>query len=101
MNARRNFLAAVGSVMLTIPRITSAQQPAKVGWLQLSANGMYADITGRGFLKGLAEAGYAEGRNLVLVRKSAESDLRRLRALAREIGSRDPAWKLVATEAAQ
>ncbi len=71
--------------MLTIPRITSAQQPAKVGWLQLSANGMYADITGRGFLKGLAEAGYAEGRNLVLVRKSAESDLRRLRALAREI----------------
>lgn len=68
MNARRNFLAALGAVMLTTPRITAAQQTAKVGWLQLNANGMYADITGRGFIKGLAEAGYAEGPNLVLVK---------------------------------
>ena len=85
MNARRTFLAALGSSMLAVPRIAGAQQTAKVGWLQLNANGMYADITGRGFLKGLAEAGYVEGRNLLFVKRSAESDLRRLPALAREI----------------
>ena len=85
MNARRTFLAALGSGMLAVPRITGAQQLAKVGWLQLNANGMYADITGRGFLKGLAEAGYVEGRNVAFVKRSAESDLRRLPALAREI----------------
>ena len=85
MNARRTFLAALGCGILVAPRFTGAQQPARVGWLQLNANGMYADITGRGFVKGLAEAGYVEGRNLVFVKRDAESDLRRLPALAREI----------------
>ena len=85
MNARRTFLAALGSGLLAAPRITGAQQPGRVGWLQLNAMGMYSEITGRGFVKGLAEAGYVEGRNLVFVKRSAESDLRRLPALAREI----------------
>ena len=89
MNPRRTFLAALGSGLLAAPRFTRAQQPGKVGWLQLNANGMYADITGRGFVKGLAEAGYVEGRNLVFVKRSAESDLRRLPALAREIVAAD------------
>ena len=85
MNARRTFLAALGAGLLAAPRITGAQQPGKVGWLQLNTMGMYAEITGRGFVKGLAEAGYVEGRNLLFVKRSAESDLRRLPALAREI----------------
>ncbi len=85
MNVRRTFLAALGSGLVAAPRFTGAQPPGKVGWLQLNAKGMYADITGHGFVKGLAEAGYVEGRNLVFVKRSAESDLRRLPALAREI----------------
>ena len=85
MNARRTFLATLGAGLLAAPRITGAQQPGKVGWLQLNTMGMYAEITGRGFVKGLAEAGYVEGRNLLFVKRSAESDLRRLPALAREI----------------
>ena len=62
-----------------------AQTPARVGWLSLTARGMYADVTSRGYVKGLAEAGYVEGRNLVLERRSAEGDVFKLRALAREL----------------
>lgn len=46
---------------------------------------MYAELTARGFVRGLGEAGYVEGKNLEFVRRSAEGDVRRLRSLAREI----------------
>ncbi len=85
MNTRRNLLAALAANLLPAPRVALAQQPARVGWLQIQSTGMYADITGRGFIKGLREAGYVEGKNLVFERRSADGDLGRLRALAREI----------------
>ncbi|MEO5861051.1 MAG: ABC transporter substrate-binding protein, partial [Burkholderiales bacterium] len=43
--------------------------------------------TTRGFIKGLREAGYVEGKNLEFVSRSANGDLRKLRALAREIAA--------------
>ena len=61
------------------------QRAGRVGWLALTSHGMYADVTSRGYLKGLAEAGYVEGRNLLLERRSAEGDVYKLRALAREL----------------
>ena len=61
------------------------ERPARVGWLMLHSSGMYSDVTSRGFVKGLREAGYVEGRNLEFVKRSAEGDLRKLRALARGI----------------
>lgn len=85
---RRALLAS--SVAWLAP-VAWAQSPpsnagsARVGWLQLSDSGAYAEITERGFLAGLRESGYVEGRNLTLVRRSAQGDTRRLRALAREI----------------
>lgn len=85
MNTRRILLAALAANLLPAPRLALAQPPARVGWLQIRSTGMYADITGRGFIKGLREAGYVEGKNLVFEKRSAEGDLSRLRALAREI----------------
>ena len=85
MNTRRTLLAALAANLLPAPPLALAQQPARVGWLQIQSTGMYADITGRGFIKGLREAGYLEGKNLVFEKRSAEGDLRRLRALAREL----------------
>ena len=89
MNTRRHLLAATAANLLLTARSAPAQQPppqtAKVGWLELYAKGMYADITGRGFVKGLREAGFEEGKNLVFVKRSAEGDLARLRVLAREL----------------
>lgn len=60
-------------------------KPARVGWLTILSDGRYEEITSRGFITGLREAGFVEGRNLVFVRRSADADLRRLNALAKEI----------------
>jgi len=48
---------------------------------------VYAEITGRAYIQGLREAGHEEGRNLLLVRRSAEGDVFKVRALARELVS--------------
>ncbi|MBL8377431.1 MAG: ABC transporter substrate-binding protein [Burkholderiales bacterium] len=85
MTQRRTFLAAVAAGLAIPSRSASAQAIPKVGWLQLSSAGQYAEVTKRGFLKGLREAGYEEGRNVEIVRRAAEHDLRKLRALAREL----------------
>lgn len=88
VNFRRALLAcAVAWLAPCAPAQTSAStaMPARVGWLQLSHGGGYSELTERGFLAGLREAGYVEGQNLTLVRRSAHGDTRKLRALAREI----------------
>lgn len=58
---------------------------ARVGWLQWQSSGVYADQIGKGFLQGLSEGGFVEGKNLVLMRRSAEGDRKRFPALAREL----------------
>jgi putative ABC transport system substrate-binding protein len=83
---RRRLLA--GAVLLALGasrRALAQEKPARVGWLTLQSSGPYSDLTTRGFVKGLREAGYVEGKNLVFVKRSAEGDASRLRALAREI----------------
>ena len=73
---------------LGAPSTALAQErPARVGWLMLQSSGLYSELTTRGFVKGLREAGYVEGRNLEFVKRSADGDLRRLRGLAREIAA--------------
>ena len=76
---------AAGAYGGLLPMPALAQRPAKVGWLSLTSRGLYAELTTRGYMAGLREAGYVEGRNLQLERRSAESDVRRLRGLAREL----------------
>lgn len=81
--ARRRLLLAL-LALGSAPRAL-AQRAARVGWLSLHSAGMYHEVTSRGFVKGLRDAGFEEGRNLVFVRRSADGDLHKLRALAREI----------------
>ncbi|MFN0162374.1 MAG: ABC transporter substrate-binding protein [Burkholderiales bacterium] len=85
MNQRRTFLTTLVAGLAAASRAAPAQQMPKVGWLQLSSKGMYAELTSRGFLKGLREAGYEEGRNIQILHRAAEHDLRKLRALARDL----------------
>ena len=82
---RRTALTKLASLaaLATIP--AWAQRPVKVGWLMLTSTGMYAELTARGYVKGLAEGGFIEGRNLSFEKRSAEGDPHRLRALAREL----------------
>src|SRR5262245_44843289 len=83
---RRRLLAGVTLLALGAPLRAPAQaKAARVGWLTLHRNGLYAELTARGFVKGLREAGYSEGKNLEFVLRSAEGDVRKLRSLAREI----------------
>ena len=87
MNANR----IVGAVCLILGLVgfpaQGQERTARVGWLMLQSTGLYSEFTARGFVKGLREAGYVEGRNLEFVKRSAEGDLRRLRPLAREIAA--------------
>ena len=79
---RRLVLLALGAAGL---RAAHAQPKARVGWLELTATGQYAETTSRGYLAGLREGGFVDGQNLVLERRSAEGDASRLRALARSL----------------
>lgn len=86
MNKRRNFLVVLGACALPTTRFAFAQpRMARVGWLMTQAHSPYGEMTARGFIKGLAEAGYVEGKNLVLERRSADGGLNRYPALAREL----------------
>ena len=78
--------AVVLGALLSVVRSGAwGQRQPRIGWLSLASTGMYSEITGRGYIKGLREAGYEEGRNLVIVRRSAEGDVFKLRALARDL----------------
>ncbi len=87
-----NFNRAAKAALVALLLFSSAAQaqtrPARVGWLMLQSSGMYSELTTRGFVKGLREAGYVEGKNLEFVSRSANGDLRKLRALAREIAAK-------------
>ena len=83
---RRFCFSVFLAVFALAPGAASAQDKmVRVGWLSLHSAGMYNEVTSRGFVKGLRESGYEEGKNLVFVKRSADGDLGKLRALAREI----------------
>lgn len=65
---RRDFLKAVGGGAAAWPLATHAQQPAmpQIGFLSTRLAGDVARMV-KGFHKGLAEAGFTEGRNVVVI----------------------------------
>jgi len=79
---RREFIALLAS-SAAWSRVARAQQPAPVIGL-LTAIDM-ADWAANGVRDGLGEAGYAEGRNLTIVTRSAEGHFDRLPALAADL----------------
>ncbi len=79
---RREFIALLAS-SAAWSRVARAQQPAPVIGL-LTAIDM-ADWAANGVRDGLGEAGYAEGRNLTIITRSAEGHFDRLPALAADL----------------
>ena len=65
------------------------QREMRVGWLMTWANGPFSDLTNRSFEQGLREAGFVEGKNLVLLRRSANGDSSQFPALARDLARQD------------
>jgi ABC-type uncharacterized transport system substrate-binding protein len=85
---RRDFMALLGSAAVTCPRAGFAQTPAKVYHVGLLSPGPpVADASPNGapLINGLAQHGYALGRNLAFERRGAEGQLDRLPRLVEEL----------------
>jgi putative tryptophan/tyrosine transport system substrate-binding protein len=83
---RREFLGVLSTAASTWPLLAHAQQPMPSLGLLTSTNLQEWAVSAIG--KGLDETGYAEGRNLTVLRRSAEAQFDRLPALAAELVGR-------------
>jgi putative ABC transport system substrate-binding protein len=86
---RREFVTLVGAAAASWPLAARAQQPVMpvIGFLGSTAADDFAPQVD-GFRKGLAEAGYVEGRNVVIDFRWAENRYDRLPGLAAEFAAR-------------
>jgi putative tryptophan/tyrosine transport system substrate-binding protein len=86
---RREFITLLSGAAVAWPVAVCAQQAAMpvVGFLISASQAGYAQVMGP-ILKGLADAGYVEGRNLTIEYRWADYHYDRLPALAAELVSR-------------
>src|SRR5262245_38156448 len=82
---RRDFIKIIGGTTAAWPLVAFAQEPIPViGFLSAVSPGPFAQRVA-GFLRGLDEAGFVEGRNLVIENRWAEEKYDRLPALAADL----------------
>jgi putative ABC transport system substrate-binding protein len=86
---RREFIALLGGGVAAWPRAARAQQPTipVVGFLR-DSTAAGSQFMVNGLRKGLAEAGFVEGRNLTIEYAWTDGRSERLSALAAELVSR-------------
>ncbi len=84
---RREFITLLGGGAASWPLAARAQQQAApvIGYFDWDARNVESRAA---FRKGLADAGYVEGRNVAIEYRSAEGDYNRLRPLAADLVSR-------------
>src|SRR5262245_59229294 len=86
---RREFITLLSGTVAGWPLATRAQQPAMpvVGFIRSSSAADSMPLVAA-FRKGLAEAGFVEGKNVAIELRFADSDLGRLPALASDLARR-------------
>lgn len=74
-------------LMFVCDTATAQERVARVGYLSWQDSGAYYEMTLRGFIDGLREEGFVQGRNLDLLRRSASNDADRFKPIARELAA--------------
>jgi len=80
----RPFTAIVLALALSAPA-AAQERVARVGVLSWRDAGPYYEVTHNGFVAGLRDEGFVEGKNLVLLERSADFDPERFKSQAREL----------------
>ena len=78
------------AVLISLALLGAAEaqeKMARVGYLTWKDSGPYYEATTQGFIAGLRDEGYVEGKSLVLERRSADNDPERFKMLARELAA--------------
>jgi putative ABC transport system substrate-binding protein len=88
MTLTRRELFGLGAALACRPALAQSAAPALVGVLILGSAAQRDDVE-RQLLQGLNELGYVEGRNLVLERRYADSQVSRLPGFAQEFVARN------------
>lgn len=88
MNSTRRRLLGLAAALAARPVPARDASPAQVGLLVLGS-AEQRDTVAQNLAQGLGELGYVEGRNLVLERRYADSQLDKLPGFAQEFAQRD------------
>jgi len=82
-----HMLILLSLALLLGSPVAAQERIARVGELMWRDSGPYYDTTHSAFVAGLGKQGFVEGRNLLLLQRSADSDPARFKLLARELAA--------------
>ncbi len=80
----RNLLA-IAVLALVCGTAAAQERIARVGYLSWQDSGEYYQMTLKGFVEGLREEGFVQGKNLDLMRRSASNDAGRFKPIAQAL----------------
>ncbi len=78
-------LTAITLLFALCGSAVAQERVARVGYLSWQDTGSYYDLTLKGYIHGLRDEGFVQGRNLELMLRSASNDAERFKPLAREL----------------
>jgi len=87
MNGWIDRRCLVAALLAAPVAVRSQDRVYRVGYLSWQDQGLYHDVTLRGFLDGLRSEGFVEGRNLELLRRSASNNADRFKPMAKELAA--------------